>query len=549
MAVAGPRKLVYTALDEIAPAERNAKGHAENVIRGSISRFGYIEPIVMDERTQRIVGGHGRRNDLLARRDAGEAPPDGVVVRSGVWFAPVVRGWASENDAEAAAAAITLNRSGELGGWLADDLAPMLAEIARTDLGFDGVGFTDADLTDLLRTIELRDAPSDDETAALNLPPAVPADPMTRRGDVWQLGPHRLLCGDCREPADVAIALDGQTINVAVTSPPYAEQRTYDEGSGFVPIPPDEYVEWFAPVAANVEQHLADDGSWFVNIKPSAEDIDTFLYVFDLVLAHVRAWGWHFATEFCWERTGVPKHVTLRFKNQYEPIYQFARSRWKIRPDHVKHLSDNAIVPMGPGVGSTTWSGDQGNGPILPQHGQGGAAVGDSAAERGRANQLASAQERLKPPRKRKHPTGGIDGQGPEAGNDVGDYKGEGFAYPGNRLPSFSGTHEALGHSAAFPVGLPSFFALAYSDVGDVVFDPFAGSGSTIIAALRTQRVGVGVELSPGYCDVTAERFQRESGVLPILVRPDGTTTPIDLVARREQTAGPAAEPADPDRP
>ena len=128
-----------------------------------------------------------------------------------------------------------------------------------------------------------------------------------------------------------------------------------------MPIPPDAYVEWFAPVAANVATHLAVDGSWFVNIKPAADQLDTDLYVLDLVIAHVRRWGWHFATEFCWERHGVPKGVTRRFKNQFEPIYQFARSNWKIRPDHVKHRLDQRDLRLqGPGSGNTGWAGTPG---------------------------------------------------------------------------------------------------------------------------------------------------------------------------------------------
>jgi hypothetical protein len=96
-----------------------------------------------------------------------------------------------------------------------------------------------------------------------------------------------------------------------------------------------------------------------------------------------------------------------------------------------------------------------------------------------------------------------------------GEAQAAGWAYPGNRLPTFSGTHTATGHSAAFPVGLPAWFVRAYSDPGDVVFDPFVGSGSTILAAASECRVGLGVELSPGYCDVICRRFQEATGTVP----------------------------------
>lgn len=86
-----------------------------------------------------------------------------------------------------------------------------------------------------------------------------------------------------------------------------------------------------------------------------------------------------------------------------------------------------------------------------------------------------------------------------------------GMAYPSNCL-SLGKNREALGHSAAFPVNLPAFFIAAYSDVGDVVFDPFMGSGTTMIAAHRAARVCVGLELSPAYCDVAVERWEKFTG-------------------------------------
>jgi DNA modification methylase len=317
--------------------------------------------------------------------------------------------------------------------------------------------------------------------------PELPADPVAQAGDIWRLGRHRVICGDARSPDDVASVLDGRLINVAFTSPPYAQQRDYDADSGFRPIPPDRYVEWFAPAAANVARHLADDGSWFVNIKPNAEGLDTLLYVLDLVIAHVRSWGWHFATEFCWERNGVPKSVTQRFKNQFEPIYQFARGRWKMRPDNVRHESDNIPRTGGPGSGQTSWRNAQGK--------PGGVVNNTFGAVKKRRNGTSRFMS---------------DVQGEN--HDFGEYIGPGMAYPGNRLPIFSSTMEALGHAAAFPVGLPEFFSKAYADPGDVIYDPFAGTGSTLMAAERTGCIGIAVEISPAYVDVTIQRWQDFTG-------------------------------------
>jgi DNA modification methylase len=81
------------------------------------------------------------------------------------------------------------------------------------------------------------------------------------------------------------------------------------------------------------------------------------------------------------------------------------------------------------------------------------------------------------------------------------------MAFPGNRVPQFRETHTATGHTAAFPVGLPAFFVQAYSDPGDLIFDPFLGSATTIVAAEKTGRIGCGTELSPKYVAVCLERL------------------------------------------
>lgn len=147
-----PRRLEYMPLDEITPALVNAKDHDEALISASVARFGLIESIVMDERTGRLVAGHGRLGELVRARDAGEEPPDGVVVnRDGTWTAPVQRGWASLNDDEAHAAGVALNQATIAGGMREDVLADLLDGVRqRTDAGLTGTGFAEDVLAGLL---------------------------------------------------------------------------------------------------------------------------------------------------------------------------------------------------------------------------------------------------------------------------------------------------------------------------------------------------------------------------------------------------------------
>jgi DNA modification methylase len=353
-------------------------------------------------------------------------------------------------------------------------LAALLDEVQRTQPELvEAAGYTAKEIEQLLAMTrgpqEVQDAePQIDRAEELRVKWGV------EPGDLWQLADHRIVCGDCTDAETVARVMAGDLINLAFTSPPYAEQRDYDESSGFKPIPPREYVAWFAGVSSNVQTHLAADGSWFVNIKPAAEALDTELYVFDLVIAHVREWGWHFVTEFCWERAGIPKQVVRRFKNQFEPVYQFVRGDFKFRPDNVRHESKNVPRARGKGAGNTSWAKHQG---------------GESIFMSGM--------------------------QGIPDFKWFGDNVGEGMAYPGNRLPTFSDTHEALGHAAAFPVGLPEFFVRAYTDPRDVVYEPFAGSGSTLMAAENQGRKCRAVELSPSYAAIILQRWTDATGKAP----------------------------------
>lgn len=144
------RRLDYQDLDTITPAPNNPKEHQIDSVRASIDRFGYVAPMIIDDRTGRLVVGHGRLESLKARRDAGETPPEGIRIDdTGRWLAPVIHGWASRSDADAAAYLVADNRHTELGGWDHQALADLLEEIGDPDL-IELTGWDPADLDELL---------------------------------------------------------------------------------------------------------------------------------------------------------------------------------------------------------------------------------------------------------------------------------------------------------------------------------------------------------------------------------------------------------------
>ena len=430
-------KIEQRSVAKLIPYAANSRTHSDAQvaqIAASIKEFGWTNPILVSGDNS-IIAGHGRR--LAARKlDMEEVP---VIVLDHL------------SKAQQRALVIADNQLAMNAGWDMNMLKAEIEDLNLENFNLELLGFDDDFLDGLLETVPSVRLADEDSV------PEMPKTAKTIVGDIWILGDHRLMCGDCKSFNDVAKVLAGKMINLVVTSPPYASQREYDKESSFKPIRVDEYVDWYEDIATNIYANLENDGSYFCNIKPNAEGIKRELYVFDLVLAHARKWQWNYADEFCWERAGIPQQVARRFKNQFEPIYHFTKGEWKFNPNAVKHESKAVPKAKGKGAGNTNAAQRQGH-------------------------------------------VSAVDG------NDVA----AGMAYPGNRLPTFQS--EALGHPAAYPVGLPEFFIKAYTDPDDVVFDPFMGSGSTLMAAEKNGRNAYGLELSPLYVDLIINRWQQFTG-------------------------------------
>ena len=210
-----PRQIDYLPLDEIRGADSNPKTHHAD-LGSSIDRFGFADAPIMDERTGRLVAGHGRVEQLQAMRKGGEKPPEGIDEEGGHWFVPVQRGWSSRSDAEASAFLVAHNRIGEAGGWDDKALGELLASLADTpDVEVSGLGIEDKELQQLISEARPEE-PAEDPGAG-----EPPAEPVSKRGEVYALGPHRLMCGDSTSAEDVAALLGGEEPRLMVTDPPY----------------------------------------------------------------------------------------------------------------------------------------------------------------------------------------------------------------------------------------------------------------------------------------------------------------------------------------
>ena len=454
------RRIELWPIERLVPYSRNVRTHSDQQvaqIAASIVEFGFNNPVLVDTDAG-IIAGHGR---LLAARKLGlrEVP---VVVLDHL------------SETQKRAYILADNRIAENAGWDEEALAAELAELQASDVSLDLLGFPEDDLARLL---------ADEETASPGVVgaeeevPEAPEQPVTWPGDVWVMGKHRLICGDCRDHATVVRLLDGQKANVVITSPPYASQRAYDPSSGFRPVPPGEYVAWFRDVAANIAAILVDDGSYFLNIKEHADGGQRNLYVKKLTIAHVEQWGWRFVDELCWRKTddGVPGGWGNRFKNAWEPVFHFCRNeKIKFRPKEVGHWSDDCFDYSPNNPKSTSGSGLLGTGPR------------GAAADGGKNHDSWQTTRR-------------------NANNLDGRHGG--IARPSNVIEVKTESSQGS-HSAPFPRALAEFFVKAYSDPGDLIFDPFLGSGTTIAAAHVLGRIGYGCEISPAYCDVIVRRIK-----------------------------------------
>src|SRR5438093_1381508 len=182
----------------------NARTHGpENLeaIVGSLKRFGQAEPLVVQAGSGRVIGGNGR---LVAMKQLGWTDCDVVELEV--------------DDLKATALGIALNRTSELASWNEETLVKLLQELESQD-ALDGVGYSPQDIDALLAELdagaELEGQCDEDEV------PEPPEEPVTRPGDIWILGKHRLLCGDSGSVEDLDRLLDGARIQFVNTDPPY----------------------------------------------------------------------------------------------------------------------------------------------------------------------------------------------------------------------------------------------------------------------------------------------------------------------------------------
>ena len=210
---AGPEAF-FVSINKLIPYARNSRTHSDEQvmqIAASIEEFGFTNPVIADEIG--IVAGHGR---VMAARQlyaAGKTIklPSGTAIPAGT--VPVIdcTGW---SDAKRRAYIIADNKLALNAGWNEEVLALELKDLGELGFDLEVIGFDDKELAKLLADKPETDGDPEDV-------PEFPVVPTSKRGDVWILGKHRLVCGDSTDADDVKRCLNGVTPHLMVTDPPY----------------------------------------------------------------------------------------------------------------------------------------------------------------------------------------------------------------------------------------------------------------------------------------------------------------------------------------
>jgi DNA modification methylase len=383
---------------------RHCPKSAVEKVRQSIAAYGWRQPIVVDAEGTVVVG-HTR---LLAAKKLGLAS---VPVHVAADLTPE----------QAKAYRLADNRTGEETAW---DLELLQGELAGLfDLGCDlsPLGFDAAELASIMAgpTLGLTDP---------DAVPAPPAEPISRPGDLWQLGKHRLLCGDSTKPEDVARLMDGRRAGLMATDPPYLVDYTggsHPASTANKGVPGrdkhwDDYVD---------HEHAI---GFYVDFLSAALDgalrDDAAIYQCFGIMRSTLVWE-------AWAQVGLLAHQVVIWKKT-RAVLTYSWFLWDYEP-------------------------------IMVGWREGHQPARKPAADARAVWEIASAGE-------------------------AGDPGGE--------------------HPTCKPVDLVRRPILYHTLQGEIIYEPFSGSGTAIIAAESTGRVCYAMELSPTFVDVAVARWQAFAG-------------------------------------
>ena len=460
-----PLELKYMPIKALRPWADNPRDNDAAVagLVRSIEAFGYTNPILVRRANKEIIAGHTR---VKALQQVGET------------HVPVILLDLTEEQAHAYS--IADNKLTENTPWDLPKLADVMAGLQERGVDLELTGFAGAEVSELLAGDYIPD-PADDEV------PEPPKKAVTKPGDLWVLGEHRLLCGDATDKTVAVRVAAGVRVDLVITSPPYnvnIKYASYKDKASRI-----EYLGFIEKVGQAAFEVLAPGRFlvWNTGVRPS-----TYHNWQVVTLENV---GFTFYRQIIWVKAGVPYPIfpsTLRARlaRHYKPNYKHEVIAFLDKPSTGSAVEQ---CPTCEGRGSVILEPL----PLDESH------EVCSLMTKGDEPELG---ETIRPDRKYQNDVWHISQSLATVDLQTVGRKSDGL------IKGRKCSHMVKEHPAAYPVELPVAAMLFLTAGGETAYDPFLGSGSTMIAAEKLGRRCVGTELDAGYCDVIVERWQTFTG-------------------------------------
>jgi len=473
-------KVEWWDAERVIPYEHNPRDNdaAVEPLANSIREFGWKQPIVVDADGV-IIAGHTR---LKAANLLGM---DKVPVLVASDLTP----------AQCAAYRLADNKTAELASWdmgaLAVELDGLAVDFDMTEFGFDPSDFG------LPKTL--------DDVQEVDVPEDAPA--VCKRGDVWQLGDHRLMCGDSTDSNEIDRLLDGAFMRMTVTSPPYGVGKDYEE-KGIEP--------WRKTIGGviNAIKGKSLIVCWnIVDLFSTGTQFSEPTGAYSIQMFEDAGYGMLYNR--IWKKPGAnfagnnPYYtVTTKPAQDYEYLYAFAEKDADKRLDGLKRylfgeaqkagLNNSVISSIGgPKFMYGHW---------FTNHQW--AFIDEKNYNRIRSycmDKNIDAFERDYRELRQEYLDNTIFSHALSE-NDFSEWGLYG-------VWEFNTVHERLGgHAAVYPIELPTRFIKMHSYEGNAILDPFGGTGTTLIACEQLNRTCYMMELDPHYCDVIIKRWEDFTG-------------------------------------
>lgn len=486
------RKYANVCIDKLKPYERNARTHsAEQIekIANSIKEFGLINPVLIDGDFG-IIAGHGR---VEGAKKLGMTEVPCLFVED-------------LTEEQKRAYIIADNKLAEDAGWDTVLLKLELGELADLDFDISLTGFSLDDLDELSdepKEVTEDEAPEVDEVN----------EPITQLGDIWQLGDHRLMCGDSTDKATVEKLMDSKNADLVFTDPPYGMKKEKD-GVANDNLNYDDLLVFNKQWIPLTFDALKENGSWYCwGIDEPLMDIYS-----EILKPMIRENKITFRNLITWDKGSGQGQLSSEFRmypiadekclfvmRGIQCLTLNADNYWEEYEPIRKYLYDSRVA-MGWDV------------PTMKK------IVGHSDLSRDHWTSKSQfsmptkkVYDKLKTAAERQRKELGIENDAFRREYDDLRAYFDNTHDNMNNVWHFSKTsgeerETAGGHATPKPIALCSRAIKSSSREGEIVLDVFGGSGSTLIACEQLNRKAYLVELEPRWCDVIIKRWETLTG-------------------------------------